>query len=194
MLPLRRDPLDDLPRESADVLEAAGQTVLPFPDSSDHVRRRLLRGGPDVDLAAVDLADANPRAPGDSLGANARDLRGGGHRNLRGETGKTFPVITTGQVIDLTTRSLRAHCGELKSAVKQVADLAESTPRAAENWFLGRNAPDAAHLLTLGRRIPAVRRELYRLLDPDYEGGPERAISEAIDLLQRANLSQRAGR
>lgn len=71
--------------------------------------------------------------------------------------------------------ALRRAFGEERSAVKRVAQVANSNIRAAENWWSGKNPPNGLHLTRLVAMVPEVQAEFRRLaamesdLDPEIE-------------------------
>lgn len=106
-------------------------------------------------------------------------------RRVRGETRKTFRADTTvaklyQQVLD------RAYEGE-ESKTKQAAADHGSTPRAAENWFAGDNAPTLEKFLIgyhTNSRLKAWADKLLFMkqdLDADFQA----ELSQFIRAAQR---------
>jgi hypothetical protein len=81
------------------------------------------------------------------------------------------PILEMGQgeLTELMTACLREDFGELRCSKKEVAHAANSNPRTAENWLVGRNTPDLLHALRLAVTSPAWRAQLLKLLGLDDE-------------------------
>jgi hypothetical protein len=81
------------------------------------------------------------------------------------------PILEMGQgeLTELMTACLREDFGDLRCSKKEVAQAANSNPRTAENWLIGRNTPDLLHALRLAVTSPAWRAQLLKLLGLDGE-------------------------
>lgn len=55
--------------------------------------------------------------------------------------------------------------GEVSSAVKVIGKQTGANPRAIRNWYEGRNAPSAVHLIILARRVPEITEWVLDMLN-----------------------------
>ena len=115
-----------------------------------------------------------------SLDTNAPSLRTSNAKTFREQSMSSIDLVDSPNVTANIAEALRRGYGNLKSTAKVIARAARSNPRAAENWVLGRNAPNAENLILLmadsddvfmavmkmaGRATEAERAELLRRLD-----------------------------
>lgn len=95
--------------------------------------------------------------------------------------------ISQAEFADLVSQALHRAYGQDRYAVKRIAAAANTNVRAAKNWWEGRNAPDALHLLRLTAVVPELQAEVRRLaniqsaLDPELD----RAIADTVALYMR---------
>ncbi len=75
----------------------------------------------------------------------------------------TADAITTDQVALAVSRGLRRRFGEMRSAVKLIAQSSGFDPATVKGWFEARNPPHAAALVKLMRDCDEVCEELLRL-------------------------------
>lgn len=76
-------------------------------------------------------------------------------------------MIATAQSASVTLAicdALRARYGEFKHAPKRLAALVGTTPRTAENWLDGHNAPQVQHLVELMAADPAMEAVVLELV------------------------------
>lgn len=72
----------------------------------------------------------------------------------------SFPTkitpIPDRELAQIIATLLRRDFGKYNSAVKQIGLLTHANLKAIKNWYAGRNAPSAAHLLLLARLSPGI--------------------------------------
>lgn len=73
---------------------------------------------------------------------------------------RSFPTkitpIPDRELAQIIATLLRRDFGKYNSAVKQIGLLTHANLKAIKNWYEGRNAPSAAHLLLLARLSPGI--------------------------------------
>jgi len=99
------------------------------------------------------------------------------------------PILTMGQneLTRAISGALQSAFGDERDAAKRVAIIANTNDRTAENWLLGRNAPDVLHLLRLAAQIPELQAVVRQLAAMEADMDPEldRALSAVVTLMQR---------
>lgn len=95
--------------------------------------------------------------------------------------------ISKQELADIVSVGLRRAFGDEKSAIKRIMRVANCNERAAENWYAGKNAPNALYLLRLIAEVPELQAEVRRLtaMESDLDPHFERAMSEAVRLFQQ---------
>ncbi len=81
---------------------------------------------------------------------------------------------------DAVHRVIVAEYAPLKHAAKLLARDANATPRTAENWLAGTNAPSGENLINLMRRCAALRHEINRLVgEPECSSGSNTRLTRS---------------
>lgn len=95
--------------------------------------------------------------------------------------------ISKQELADIVSVGLRRAFGDEKSAIKRIMRVANCNERAAENWYAGKNAPNALYLLRLIAEVPELQAEVRRLtaMESDLDPHFEKAMSEAVRLFQQ---------
>ena len=81
-------------------------------------------------------------------------------RLFRGDTS----MVTTSLYTESLQATLRKEYGPLRNAAKILARMAGVSPRTAQNWLNGANAPQGAALLNLMANNEVVGAEMARLM------------------------------
>lgn len=89
-------------------------------------------------------------------------------------------AISDIELAEIVGSALKADFGDNGSAIKQIGRLTNANLRAIKNWYQGRHAPSAGHLLLLARSSPSLLRFVLGQV-----GGAD--LFDAVELLGNAN-------
>lgn len=90
-------------------------------------------------------------------------MRNDSAKSLHNFPGRVVTAATTAYC-DGVARILRETYGPLRNATKILARHANATPRAAENWLLGRCAPSGESLVALMAECRELADEINRMV------------------------------
>lgn len=82
-------------------------------------------------------------------------------------------------VCDVVSNYLRQEFGPLRHAAKLIARKAGATPRTAEAWLAGRNAPYGEHLVNLMAECDGLAAEINNLIRERRRCGPPSSLNSA---------------
>lgn len=98
----------------------------------------------------------------------------------KGRNGRTLgdrvPIVDLNEreLAATVSYALRADYGHLASSHKEIArDAGAGSPKSAENWMAGQNAPSLLYGLRLMAKSPTLRKEIMRLCALEQELSPE---------------------
>lgn len=97
---------------------------------------------------------------------------------------QTADAIPTDQVALAVMRGLRRRFGDLRNAVKLIAQSHGFDPRTVAGWWCGRNPPQSAALVTLMRDVKEVDVEIRQLTGDVSEADTAR-LRAAVDEIER---------
>ena len=85
----------------------------------------------------------------------------GKFRKVRGMSGATASFDPRPRLLKV----IRSHFAPFRFAAQKLADMASSTPRAAENWLSGQCAPGVPQLIELMASCDEIEREVMQLVE-----------------------------
>ena len=101
--------------------------------------------------------------------------------------------LDNGRLAEIAAEALREATAGHASPIKMIASAADSTTRAARNWYEGQNAPDTLHHERLLAELPEYARAFARLRGQGWEADGM-SPDEANALMAAAALMQRYAR
>lgn len=90
-------------------------------------------------------------------------------------SGAAILQMGQGEFTNTVGDALERRFGTDRFAVKQIAEIANTNIRTAENWLRRKNAPGGLHLMRLMAQVPELQAEMRRIagmesdLDPELE-------------------------
>lgn len=115
-------------------------------------------------------------------GTNARKLR-------LVETAK-FPIddLDKREFGRVVTEALKGEFPNGEARAKTIADKADCTPAAVDNWFQHEHAPGSYTLIRLAAHYPRLKAEIMRLwaMEASLDPAAERALNDFIIAMTRS--------
>lgn len=129
-----------------------------------------------------------------SHGKSRQIIRKPSPRKMRGGEHLMPASATTFEVVEAVSGTLREKFRHERHAAKRLAEIGDSSVRAAENWIEGRDAMTLAQFVTLARRMPEFKALAVRMMEIETAINPEieRALSDLMRATRRNEEIKRA--